>query len=287
MHIVRENPNQRTRAAIVDGNWFFHIPRGVAEKKPEIHPRAIPLVVTIEHLAQNLDPASLPPAIVEVGPIPTEHYMSRPVRPGKGAWSYNQDQAFLLSTNGARLPSFVPPIKHLADRHPEWKLAAVSPDNIEDSLKKLLLGEHADIFMSKLGPDRNAGFDVRDSENTAHFQGQDIGALYPLLLERLGGARPNIICGRHVFDRKATSLYPVTELTAVAAMLLRPGGYFVSHVYGSTRENSRVPVSSKMPFDWGKSMELSQIFKFNVREWSDFVFVWKKRGDFLQKNRSF
>lgn len=242
-----------------------------------VEKESIPLVVTIEHLIKKFSLNA--PAIVEVGPIPTAHFRKTDER-GGGLDVYDSADAKRFRRN-----SDVPPIYFLAERHPDWHLAAVSNFDIPSGNKKTLLGTHHDLLINNLGPERTQGIYSEDAFDKRYMKGEDfVERNYPFLLEKLGGEKPNVIFGRHVFDGRAKG-YLVGKLTTVAAMMLRPGGFLVSQIYGSDARYSYIPVGNAyhFPFDMPKNMKHILTISFpNRNSERDYVYVYQKTGDSIR-----
>lgn len=145
-----------------------------------------------------------------------------------------------------------------------------------------------ELYMHTLGPHRTHGFEPNDAFDEAYIRGEPeaLNRLYPELFKHLNGP-PDIVFARHVFDSTA-DYYPVGKLTTVVAMILKPGGYLVSMVYGTDAEHSRVPLHGHyhFPFDDAASMEHVAVLNFpddtkNPRD-RLYVHVYRKKEDVIR-----
>lgn len=239
----------------------------------EIHRTALPLVASVEYLMKEFKLKE--PRIVEVGPVPTFHYAAG-TGLGVNYGKYDPDKALKHAEE-----SDVPPIWYLAERNPHAHFAAVSTHDIPYFPKRFLLGNRGDLLISELGPERKRGINPDDVFDEEYRNSKDImKTKYPTLLAKLGGQRPDIVLGRHVFDKDAP--YLVGKLTTMAAMMLKKGGLLVSHVYFSGPQNSQVPLGNMyyFPFDSERNMRHILTLEF-VKGGKDkyYVFVYQKIGD--------
>ncbi len=246
-----------------------------------VHERSLPLVAGIDYVATKFHLER--PGVIEVGPVPTFHYF-----PGYRTSLSSQPDEYDPNAFKDAEEKDIPPIWYLAERHPEWHMVAISPHGIPAEAKRLLFPNHEDLFMTNLGPERTNGIHTDDAFLPDYQSGKHIlDTSYPLLLQRLNGKAPDIIFGRHVFDKQAKG-YPVAKLATVAAMLLRPGGFFISHVYGSGPKDSQVPFGTfgiRFPFDDSRNMKHVLTLEFPKGEGNmDHVFVYQKRGDSIRPN---
>lgn len=242
-----------------------------------VQERSRPLVASIEYLVQKFGFPE--PAILEIGPVPTFHYKLSPDQLSLSGSAYDPELA-VEHTDERN----VSPTKFLAERHSDWPLAAVSPHDIPEDAKQVLLGRHANLFLSQLGPDRVHGINPEDVWDEEYMNGGDIMRHYPVLFEKCGGKRPDIIFGRHVFDAAARE-YPVGKLSTVAMMLLQPGGLLVSQVYGSKPGRSHVPMKGiHFPFFSEANMRLVATIGFSRRsnDERDWVFAYQKVADAIR-----
>jgi hypothetical protein len=242
-----------------------------------IHRDALPLVATVEYLAAR--DGIRTPSVVEVGPTPTFAYETK-----RFSARFSPERA-ASQLAGENLRREIAPIAYLADRHKDWRLVAVSPHDMPEELKEKLMMGRPELYMHTLGPHRTHGFEPNDAFDEAYIRGEPeaLNRLYPELFKHLNGP-PDIIFGRHVFDSTAED-YPVGKLTTMAAMLLKPGGYLVSMVYGTDAERSRVPLHGHyhFPFDDIGNMEHVGVISFpdgpkTTRE-RLYVHIYKKKGD--------
>ncbi|MBI4093829.1 hypothetical protein HY417_02600 [Candidatus Kaiserbacteria bacterium] len=232
---------------------------------------ARPLVAAIEHVVDKFNIKE--PRVVEVGPVPTSQYQVRFGPLGQLPSKYDPMQKTPI-----REESIQPPIRFIAERHPDWKLAAVSPHPIPAEEKKRLLGKHARVFLTKLGPKRTKGIGLSDVVDEEYARGQSTIRHYPILQRRLGG-QPNIIFGRHVFDRTAEG-YLVRRLTMASAMLLEVGGYFISQVSFSGPTDSKIPTEVSFAFEWKRGMKHVMTLEFPRQpDRKEYVYVYQKISD--------
>jgi hypothetical protein len=221
--------------------------------------RALPLVASIDHVVDSYSIED--PRILEVGVVPTFYSSSK------------------ISE------SDIPPSWHLAERHPDWHIAAVSPHEITPEEKKALLPGREDLFITETGPDRH-GLYPNDVFDESYIRGGDIfSTKYPLLFQKLGDKAPDIVFARHTFDSMAKK-YPVEKLTTVAAMILPPGGFLVSHVFGSDSKRPFLALQGNMfPFDDKKSMTHVSTLEFGEKDGKpQYVYIYQKKGDVIRAN---